>query len=345
MTRFGYALEVDASLRELNTFGIEARARWLARVHDCAALPALFADPRVRGLPHLVLGCGSNVLLTRDWPGVVVTIESDRVEIIDDDAGVTTVRADAGLGWNALVDWTLDRGIVGLENLVSIPGKVGAAPIQNIGAYGVELDAFVDAVEVFDPDRGAFASLDRAGCRFAYRDSVFKSDPAAARLIVTAVRFGFPKHRALVLHYPGVREALGEAGVSAPTARDVATVIAAIRARKLPNPAVIGNAGSFFKNPMVSRAIAETLEAAHPGLPVYSAANGLAKLPAAWLIERAGFKGHRDGDAGVSPDHALVLVNHGEATGAGLLALVQRIQREVERRFGVALEIEPRVVD
>lgn len=337
-------LTEDAPLDRLNTFGVAARTRWLARVDAIAELPAVLDDPRVAGLPLLVLGDGSNVLLTRDWPGLVLTIDADAVAHAQESDGSHRVRAEAGLGWNALVEWTIARGIPGLENLVSIPGRVGAAPIQNIGAYGVELDEFVDAVEVFDRTEGRFARLPRAECDFRYRDSRFKSAAGRDRYIVTAVDLRMPASRTLRLDYPGVREELAAMGVGEPGPPDVARAIAAIRRRKLPDPAVLGNAGSFFKNPIVARERAEDLAARHPGLPIHPAGPGLAKLSAAWLIEAAGMKGHREGDAAVSDRHALVLVNHGRATGAELWRVAERVMAAVRERFGIELEPEPRIV-
>lgn len=337
-------LTENAPLDRLNTFGVAARSRWLARIDALADLPAVLGDPRVAGLPLLVLGDGSNVLLTRDWPGLALTIRADAVTHNRAANGAHHVRAEAGLGWNALVEWTLDRGIGGLENLVSIPGRVGAAPIQNIGAYGVELDEFVDTVEVYDRTASRFDRLARVDCRFQYRDSRFKSAEDRDRFIVTAIELTLPAQRALRLDYPGVREELAAMGITAPVAHDLARAIATIRRRKLPDPTVIGNAGSFFKNPIVPDALARELGVRHPGTPAYPAGAGLTKLSAAWLIEAAGMKGLRDGDAGVSERHALVLVNHGNASGVDLLRVATRVQAAVRSRFGIELEPEPRIV-
>jgi len=334
----------DAPLDHLNTFGVRARARWLARVDSIESLPALFADPRIQGLPLLVLGDGSNVLLTRDWPGLVLTIGAAKLSHSQEPDGSHRVRAEAGLKWNALVEWTLDHGIGGLENLVSIPGRVGAAPIQNIGAYGVELDRFVDAVEVWDRESGRHLRLPRAECGFRYRDSRFKSDAGRDRYIVTALDLVFPARPLLHLDYPGVREELAAMGIDEPTPRDVARAIAAIRSRKLPDPSVLGNAGSFFKNPIVARERAAEVAVRHPSMPIFSAGPGLAKLSAAWLIEAAGMKGYREGDAGVSEQHALVLVNYGRAIGTELWRVAVRVIAAVRDRFGIELEPEPRIV-
>ena len=240
--------------------------------------------------------------------------------------------------------WTLGRGLCGLENLALIPGTVGAAPIQNIGAYGVEVREHVHVVEAFDRERGDFVRLDADACAFAYRDSLFKHAPD--RYIVNAVEFRLPHACTPRLGYAGLAEELQAMGVEGtPRASQVAEAVIRIRRRKLPDPAVLGNAGSFFKNPIVPLAQAEALLAEHPALPVFRGSDADSrKLSAAWLIDQCGWKGHRDGDAGVSPDHALVLVNHGQATGAELLALAQRIQASVFERFGIRLEPEPRII-
>ncbi|WP_425477215.1 UDP-N-acetylmuramate dehydrogenase [Luteimonas huabeiensis] len=345
VTTPGYRLQRSAPLRALNTFGIEATAPLLVEIDDAQALPALAAqgllgDARA---PTLVLGGGSNVLFAGDPAAPLLRLRGARIAVLGERDGQVRVRAEAGAGWHALVEWTLAQGLGGLENLALIPGTVGAAPIQNIGAYGVEVGERVAAVEVFDRLAGDFLRLDRADCAFAYRDSRFKRAPD--REIVVAVEFLLSRHAPPDIAYAGVAEELAAMGVAAATPADVAAAVCRLRRRKLPDPARIGNAGSFFKNPLVPAAQAEALAAAHPGLPVFpAAADALRKLSAAWLIDACGWKGHRDGDAGVSAAHALVLVNHGAARGAELLGLARRIRDSVAARFGVALEPEPRIV-
>ena len=334
----------NASLRRYNTFGVDVRARWLARLRVAQALPELLDRPAWRGAPVLVLGEGSNVLFRADFDGLVVKLDNQRVDIVSEDERGTLLRAEAGRNWHSLVGWTLDRGLEGLENLALIPGTVGAAPVQNIGAYGVELDTMIEAVEAWDTVAREMVVLPREACGFAYRDSVFKSGPGHGRHVITAVRFVLPREHELVLHYPGVREELAALGHAVPTARDVHDAIASIRRRKLPDPAVLGNAGSFFKNPIVDSAFAEGLRTLHPTLPTYPAAPGQTKLSAAWLIEQCRWRGHREGDAGVADSHALVLVNHGHASGTQLFALAERIRDSVTQRFGVTLEPEPHVI-
>ena len=338
-----YTLAEQAALAPLNTLGVAATARWLAEIRDAAVIPALLALPVVSGAPVMVLGEGSNVLFTADFPGLILRTDFGTVRLRDEDGSTALVRAEAGAGWDALVDWTLARGLAGLENLALIPGLVGAAPIQNIGAYGAEVAESIEAVEAWDRQAARFERLDARQCAFAYRDSVFKRKPE--RWIVTAVEFRLAREASPRLDYAGVREELAAQGVTAdPTPQQVADAVRRLRRRKLPDPAVIGNAGSFFKNPVVDAALAARIRAEHPQAPAYPAGEGCSKLSAAWMIESCGWRGHRDGDAGISAQHALVLVNHGNASGAELLALARRVADSVEQRFGVRLEPEPRIV-
>ncbi len=339
----GYRVTANAPLRARTTFGVPARAPWLIEVDDAAALDEVLALPQVAGAEPLIIGGGSNLLFAGDAPGAVIAMATHDLRVLSDDGVQALVRADAGVAWHPLVMWTLDQGLCGLENLALIPGTVGASPIQNIGAYGTEVGEFIHVVEALDRRRGTRVRLDRDACAFAYRDSVFKHD--ADRYLVTAVEFLLPRAPALRLDYAGIRDELGAMGIADPTARDVGNAVIRIRQRKLPDPAVVGNAGSFFKNPIVSQAQADALLVDYPTLPVFrgDAAHNR-KLSAAWMIEACGWKGHRDGDAGVSAAHALVLVNHGEATGAQLLLLARKIAASVQARFGVAIEPEPKII-
>ncbi|KAF1707952.1 UDP-N-acetylmuramate dehydrogenase [Pseudoxanthomonas sacheonensis] len=338
-----WRLTADADLRSRNTFGVAAHAPWLVEVGDSSALGEVLALPEFRGTAPLVLGGGSNLLFAGDPEVAVLALDTHRIEILEDDGSIAIVRVDAGVQWHALVLWTLQQGLMGLENLALIPGTTGAAPIQNIGAYGTEVGEFVHAVETWDRSAGAVTRLDRASCAFAYRDSLFKRVPD--RYIVTAVEFALPRQRALKLDYAGIPEELQAMEVDSPTFRDVAEAVIRIRSRKLPDPAVIGNAGSFFKNPIVPVALAEELQRQHAGLPVFRGdAADNRKISAAWMIENCGWKGYRDGDVGVAASHALVLVNHGSATGRQLLSLARRIAESVHARFGVAIEPEPKII-
>ncbi|KAF1702244.1 UDP-N-acetylmuramate dehydrogenase [Pseudoxanthomonas suwonensis] len=338
-----YQLVRDADLTRRNTFGVPARAPWLLQVNDASLLPEALGLPQLRGLPLLPLGGGSNLLFAGDAPGAVLVMGGDRIELLPGDGDAVRVRAEAGAEWHGLVMWSVGQGLSGLENLALIPGSVGAAPIQNIGAYGVGAGERIVAVEAWDLGAQAFVRLDRDACAFGYRDSAFKRQPG--RWIVTAVEFALSRTAAPRLGYAGLAEELAAMGVASPGPRETAEAVIRIRRRKLPDPAQVGNAGSFFKNPIVPRALAESLYQAHPALPVFPGdAEDTRKLSAAWLIDACGWKGRREGDAGVSAGHALVLVNHGRATGLQLLDLARRIAASVQERFGVALEPEPRVV-
>jgi UDP-N-acetylmuramate dehydrogenase len=337
-----YTLRENASLQPYNTFRVAARTAWLASVSAAEAVPAVLGSPPGSSLPHLVLGQGSNVLFTGDFAGLVLRPGFASLGLLEQDRDGGLLRAEAGLLWDEMVERTLALGFAGLENLALIPGFVGAAPIQNIGAYGVEVSEFIECVEAWDRSAGSFRRLLRADCGFGYRDSVFRREPA--RWVVTAVEFRLPRRHAPRLDYPGLREELAAGGPAVPGPRAVAEAVRRLRRRKLPDPAAVGNAGSFFKNPVVAESLAGRLRAENPAMPVFPAAPGLRKLSAAWLIEACGWRGYREGDAGISRQHALVLVNHGAATGRELLGLARRVAASVSERFTVRLEPEPRIV-
>lgn len=331
----------DASLRGMNTFGVDARARELVELEDLSLLPAALDD--IPAEQVLVLGGGSNILFTRPFDGRVIKLaEKSAQEAIHVEKGSQHDRVSvaAGMNWDRFVRWSLEQGYAGLENLILIPGSVGAAPIQNIGAYGREVSEFVASVEVFDRQQGIFSELDTAACRFSYRDSIFKQE--RGRYVVTRIHFKLPRHHPLRTDYAGVQEGLDALGVTRPEARDVARVVESLRLAKLPNPAEIGNAGSFFKNPIVPDAEVDTLLEKYPDLPNHAVEGGR-KVSAAWLIQACGLKGFREGDAGISNQHALVLVNHGAASGAQLWRVAMHVIESVQSRFGIRLEPEPLV--
>ena len=337
----GYTLTENASLASRNTLRVDARARLLAELRDASKLPELLDFPAVHRAPLLVLGEGSNLLLAGNFDGTVLAMETRGVQV-EQDGDVARIAVAAGERWDDFVRWSLGQGYGGLENLILIPGTVGAAPIQNIGAYGCEVAEFIESVEAWDIRERRVVMLDRATCAFAYRDSLFKREPG--RYIVTAVRFVLPRSRPLRTDYAGIAEELQRMGVDKPAPFHVAEAVVHLRTRKLPDPAVIGNAGSFFKNPIVDATLAAALQREHPGLPAWPQSDGRCKVSAAWMIEAAGFKGMREGDAGISNRHALVLVNHGQASGPQLWAVAQQVMAGVHGKFGVQLEPEPVVI-
>jgi UDP-N-acetylmuramate dehydrogenase len=334
------AIAHDFPLQSLNTFGIAARARHYLRIASTDQLAAALANPALARLPRLLLGGGSNILLTRDFDGLVLHMCIEGRTIAGTTADAVLVRGAAGENWHGFVQYTLAQGLGGLENMSLIPGTVGAAPIQNIGAYGAEVKDVFHALTVFDPARGELRSMDAAACRFGYRDSIFKH-AAGAGLVIVDVTFALPKRWQPNLRYAELAQAVAEAGLAAPRAQDISDTVVAIRRRKLPDPALIGNAGSFFKNPIVTGEHCARLLAAFPGLVHHAQADGSEKLAAGWLIDQCGWKGKHLGGAGVYPKQALVLVNNGGASGADVVALARAIQADVAERYGVALETEP----
>ncbi|HCF2340103.1 UDP-N-acetylmuramate dehydrogenase [Pseudomonas paraeruginosa] len=332
-------LQEQCSLKPYNSFGIDVRARLLAHAHGEADVREALALARQRSLPLLVIGGGSNLLLTRDVEALVLRMASQGRRILSEASDMVLVEAEAGETWDPFVQWSLEQGLAGLENLSLIPGTVGAAPMQNIGAYGVELKDVFDSLTALDRQDGSLRELDREACRFGYRDSLFKQEPD--RWLILRVRLRLSRRSGLHLDYGPVRQRLQEEGIANPTAQDVSRVICAIRREKLPDPAVLGNAGSFFKNPLVSATQAAMLRRTYPDLVAYPQADGQVKLAAGWLIDKGGWKGFRDGPVGVHAQQALVLVNHGGASGAQVQALAERIQADVRQRFGVELEREP----
>jgi len=331
------------SLKTYNTFGIDAKARYFVSVPDETSLQQALSATEFRHAPRLILGGGSNVLLTRDFPGLVIRIESTGRRITHHDDEATYVEAAAGENWHDFVCWTLAQGLAGLENLSLIPGSVGASPIQNIGAYGVEMKDTFHELTAVDIDSGEVRRFDRAACRFAYRDSVFKQE-LRDRVVITSVVFRLPRTVKLQLEYGEIRKALSNMNISNPTAVDVSHAVCNIRRRKLPDPAVIGNAGSFFKNPIIDDKTFQELHRHYPHMPHYPVDDSTVKLSAGWLIEQAGWKGKTFGRAGVHEQHALVLVNRGDADGAEILALARAIQDAVQNQFGIRLEPEPVIV-
>ncbi|MDR5832032.1 UDP-N-acetylmuramate dehydrogenase [Caballeronia sp. LP006] len=328
----------DYSLRAHNTFGFDVRARHAMHVDSVDAAISLAADARIANMQQFVLGGGSNVVLTREFDGValIVGIRGKRVIHEDDDAWL--VEAGAGESWHEFVAWTLAQGMPGLENLALIPGTVGAAPIQNIGAYGLEMGERFERLHAVELATGAHARFDRAECAFGYRDSFFKR-AGRGRFLITSVVFRLPKAWQPRADYADVARALE--GASSHDARAIFDAVVAVRRAKLPDWTVLGNAGSFFKNPVMSAEAFDALRVREPGVVSYRQPDGAVKLAAGWLIDQCGWKGRGVGGAAVHDRQALVLVNRGDATGAQVLELAEAIKRDVLARFDVELEMEP----
>jgi UDP-N-acetylmuramate dehydrogenase len=327
------------SLKALNSFGVETSAGLLLTIdteEDLLSLPAF--DPG----KDFVLGGGSNVLFASDVPGTVFLNRILGKEIISEHDDSVQVEAGAGEDWHHLVRWSLTQGLSGLENLSLIPGLAGASPIQNIGAYGVELSSVLEHVTAWDWQKSAWVTLDRDGCLFAYRDSLFKSQEPD-RYFITSIRLRLSRLFKPHLDYAGLRDELLSMGIEQATPEQVSDAVIRIRQKQLPDPAVTGNAGSFFKNPVVSMDEAELLRDRFPALPAWPAGADRAKLSAAWMIDQCGWKGARENDAAVSSQHALVIINHGGASGQQILALSNKIARSVFGEFGIQLEPEPRI--
>jgi len=329
----------DVDLRPFNTLALPGRAARYQKI----ATPEQLTAAELQNQPRFVLGGGSNLVLSGDFAGLVLHMAIPGRRLIEEDGEAWYVEAGAGENWHDFVQWTLAQGWPGLENLSLIPGTVGAAPIQNIGAYGLEVGELLHGVSAWDFEKREFFTVDRSACRFAYRDSLFKQQGwhLDGRVVVTSVVFRLPKAWQANVRYADLAQELAAREISAPTPRDVAEAVVAVRRRKLPDPAVTPNAGSFFHNPVVDAATAAMLKAAHPALPCYPQTDGRVKLAAGWLIEQAGWKGRNLGPVGMYEKQALVLVNRGGATGADVRRTMAAVQAEVKSRFGVMLTPEP----
>ena len=330
----------NLGLKHRNTFGFEASAELAYEIIAPEQIPAVMTQIAEKKLPWRVLGGGSNVILPTVLPGATLLMNIAGQEIISSDTNSTLIAVGGGVNWHDFVAWALENNLPGLENLALIPGTVGAAPIQNIGAYGVEIGEYIDSVDAYDANSHAFVTLTNEECCFAYRDSYFKKNPQ--RFIVTKVVFRLPKQWQARVHYADLAKQFSEQ--SSPSPEEIFLAVCKIRTHKLPDPKVIGNAGSFFQNPIVPNEQYETLLHKYPGLASYPDAAGKRKLAAGWLIDQCGFKGQRMGNVGVYENQALVLVNHGNGTAQDILGLAKCIQEKVKKEFGVHLEIEPNIL-
>jgi UDP-N-acetylmuramate dehydrogenase len=340
-------IEHDVNLKPYNSFGLPALAHRLVRIRTDADVRRVVDHPELGRAPKFILGGGSNIVLTRDLDAVVLKIEIPGIRLLEDRSDAWIIEAGAGVAWHELVQWSIDHGYPGLENLALIPGTVGASPVQNIGAYGVELKDRLDSVEVMDLVTGRPALLPASVCRFGYRDSVFKHSDfggLAGKSVITRVRLRCPKPWVPQLGYLDLARKIEQTGIAEPSARQIFDWVCEIRRAKLPDPAVIGNAGSFFKNPVVTEDQCRDIIGRDPGIVHYPMPDGSIKLAAGWLIDACGWKGKSVGGAAVYDKQALVLVNRGEARGAEVVTLARAIQESVYGRFGIRLEPEPIVL-
>jgi UDP-N-acetylmuramate dehydrogenase len=329
------------SLRELNTFGVASSAAHYARCADKESLSLLLEDDSLLRMPLLILGEGSNILFRNNFEGLVVQPGMKGIELLEQNGRDVLVKVGAAENWDRWVDYAIDQGWHGLENLSLIPGSVGSSPVQNIGAYGVELKDSFEWLDAWDLQLKQPVKLDRETCRFGYRSSIFKEE-ANGRYIITHVAFRLKKKAELNLAYGSVKDEFLKAGGT--SARDLRNVIMAIRRSKLPDPEQYGNAGSFFKNPVIDRTLYKCIRVDYPDMPYHTAENNHVKIPAAWLIEQAGWKGKRIGDVGTWPGQPLVIVNYGSASGQEIFEFSEALCEEVERLFGITLEREVRVI-
>jgi len=336
-------IESGVSLRPHNTFGLPAVAHTLVRVASDADVRRVVDHPTLGAAPVFVLGGGSNIILTRDMPQVVLKVEVMGRRLVETRDSAWIVEAGAGEGWHDFVMWTIEQGLPGLENLALIPGTVGASPVQNIGAYGIELAERFESLDAVDLRTGLTVTLGPEICAFGYRDSVFKHS-LAGKVVITRVRFRLPRPWKPVLGYLELERKLAETRFTRPTPLQVADWVIGIRRAKLPDPALIGNAGSFFKNPVVTPEQCRDIIGRDPEIVHYPMPDGSMKLAAGWMIDACGWKGKSVGQAGVYEKQALVLVNRGDAIGSEVMTLAKAIQESVYGRFGIRLDTEPVVV-
>lgn len=334
-----FLIEEQVSLKKYHTFALPAFARYFCAIPSEPALFSLLENPSFKLLPRVFIGEGSNTLFLRDFPGVVVKIEIKGLQVVSEDGRYVYLKVSAGENWHQVVEYTLSRNWFGLENLSLIPGTAGAAPIQNIGAYGVELKDVLTELSAIDVKTGQAVLFSRQECHFAYRDSRFKKEPG--RYVITSITLKLTKVPEMHLDYSGIKEELHRRDLSDPTPRQLSHVICDIRRNKLPDPSILANAGSFFKNPILSAFEYQSLREKFPDIKSHKMNDNAYKIHAAWLIESCGFKGKKIHNIGVYEKQALVLTNNGKASGAQLKEAVEEIVDAVENKFLISLESEP----
>ena len=329
----------DVQLKPYNTFGIEATAKYFVEVSSIEQLKEILQNPDYQSTERLILGGGSNMLLTKDFEGLVIKIAIKGFEVVEENEDNIWIKAGSGVVWHDLVMHCVNQNYAGMENLSLIPGTVGAAPMQNIGAYGIEIKEVFEELEALESETGEIKTFDKATCNFGYRESIFKHE-AKGKYIILNVTFKLNKKPTFHIEYGAIKDTLAEMGVSEMSIKAISDAVIHIRQSKLPNPAEIGNAGSFFKNPEIPNTQFEALKTEFPTIPSYPVSETTTKVPAGWLIEQAGWKGQRFGNVGVHAKQALVLVNYGGGKGEEIKDLSQRIQASVKEKFGIQLSTE-----
>lgn len=337
-------LQEHVSLKPINTFGIDVKARYYLRVDTLQTLRNFLAQPSLRALPQLVLGGGSNVLLLNDFKGSVLHMAIEGITKIKEDQDYVWVQAGAGVDWHQLVLHCIDNNYAGIENLSLIPGTVGAAPIQNIGAYGVALRDVFASLEALEIRTGKVHTFDQTACAFGYRDSIFKNEHKRQYIILN-VTFQLQKKPSFKTEYGAIQQTLDAMGTQELSIKSISDAVIHIRQSKLPDPTRLGNAGSFFKNPVIAEAQFKQLKSQHPEIPGYPQPEGQVKVPAAWLIEQCGWKGKTSGAVGVHEQQPLVLVNYGGGTGQAIYQLAQDMQQSVQAQFDIKIEPEVNLID
>jgi len=331
------------SLKKLNTFGIEVKARYFAEIREDEELIHLLDNPVWQTRKMLILAGGSNILFTGNFDGLVIKVSTKGIAIAEETAAHVLVNAQAGENWNALVNWCVGRNLGGLENLSLIPGNVGAAPVQNIGAYGVEQKDSFECLQALEIATGKKVKFNKADCDFGYRSSIFKKE-LKNKFVILNVTYRLDKNPVVQINYGELKKEIQSRNIKEPGIKEVADAVCRIRNSKLPDPEKTGNAGSFFKNPLVTEEKFLELRNLYPDIPGYPSENGLIKVAAGWMIDRLGWKGFRQGDAGVCETQALVLVNYGNASGYEILGIANDIKKSVKESFDVELEPEVNII-
>lgn len=336
-------LHKNHSFKNLNTFGVDVNSKFFAEVFSEDELINLLSDKEINRNRKLILGGGSNILFTKDFDGLVIKLCSKNITVVEENIESVIIEADAGVIWDDLVKFCVERNFGGIENLTLIPGTVGAAPTQNIGAYGQELSETFDSLNGVFINSGKKKTFTKAECRFSYRSSFFKEE-LKNEFVITSVKLKLSKNPKPNTYYKVLSDYLSKKEIVNPSIEDISNSVAEIRRSKLPDPARIGNAGSFFKNPVVSVDLFQKIKSEYPDINSFPSESGKLKISAGWLIEKSGWKGKRFGEVGTSSDHALVICNFGNATGSEILEFAMRIKEEVSNKFGIILEEEVNII-